>query len=167
MCIATTYISFCVLDVFYRRFNVCPGKSWFVRQGHHCTRKGCAQDRADFTARKSFRRFRCALDEIRTLGHAIAPGCIEDVSTGVAVPVLTGVFEGQALEDMLRREAGTAIRPTPLVRYVYDEVTRHIQTVFIDQKTGKVLDKVPTDAVMALDRTLLDWARDTFVDESV
>ena len=49
------------------------------------------------------------LDEIRTLGHAIAPGFIEDVSTGVAVPVRGDA--GQvvaALSAILPRAAATA-----------------------------------------------------------
>jgi len=46
------------------------------------------------------------LAEVRTLGHAVAPGFIETVSTGVAVPVRdeTGVVAA-ALSVVLRRDA--------------------------------------------------------------
>lgn len=49
------------------------------------------------------------LDEIRTLGHAIAPGFVEDVSTGVAVPVRGEAGQATAaLSAILPREAATA-----------------------------------------------------------
>lgn len=48
------------------------------------------------------------LDEVRTLRHVIAPGYIEDVSTGVAVPVLDGTGHAvAALSVVLPRGAKT------------------------------------------------------------
>lgn len=48
------------------------------------------------------------LEEIRTLGHAIAPGYIEDVSTGIAVPVRDETGQTvAALSVVLPRDAQT------------------------------------------------------------
>ncbi|MBN9178224.1 MAG: IclR family transcriptional regulator [Microbacterium sp.] len=48
------------------------------------------------------------LDEIRTLGHAVAPGFVEDVSTGVAVPVRADAGRVvAALSAILPRDAPT------------------------------------------------------------
>ncbi|BDV31787.1 IclR family transcriptional regulator [Microbacterium terricola] len=54
------------------------------------------------------RTLRRKLDEVRTLGHAIAPGSMEEVSTGVAVPLrdATGAVIA-ALSVVLPREAPT------------------------------------------------------------
>ncbi|WP_062206146.1 IclR family transcriptional regulator [Demequina salsinemoris] len=50
------------------------------------------------------------LAEVRSLGHAIAPGYIEEVSTGVAVPVRDRISGATAaLSVVLPREAPTAL----------------------------------------------------------
>lgn len=49
------------------------------------------------------------LAEVRTLGHAIAPGYIEDVSTGVAVPIRNELGAvSAALSVVLPRDAATS-----------------------------------------------------------
>ncbi|WP_156160652.1 IclR family transcriptional regulator [Demequina soli] len=57
------------------------------------------------------------LDEVRTLGHALAPGYIEDVSTGLAVPVRdeTGRTVA-ALSVVLPRDAQTEFALVELYR---------------------------------------------------
>ncbi|MFT3797746.1 IclR family transcriptional regulator [Microbacterium sp.] len=61
------------------------------------------------------------LAEIRTLGHAVAPGSIEEVSTGVAVPIRdeTGAIIA-ALSVVLPRDAATDLALVELHRAARD-----------------------------------------------
>ena len=61
------------------------------------------------------------LAEIRTAGHAIAPGYVEDVSTGIAVPVRDGLGAAvAALSAVLPRDAPTEPVLVELVRAARD-----------------------------------------------
>lgn len=89
---------------------------------------------------------------------------IIDPNTGVATPVTAGV--PPAMEAMLTAEAATAIKVHPILRYVWDEGSQSIQTVFTDPKTGKVLHKLPDDETLAMNATMRDWALHGLVDKS-
>ncbi|MCU4673251.1 IclR family transcriptional regulator [Microbacterium fluvii] len=67
------------------------------------------------------RMLRRKLDEVRTLGHAVAPGSMEAVSTGVAVPLRdeTGAVVA-ALSVVLPREAPTEPALLELYRAAHD-----------------------------------------------
>ena len=67
------------------------------------------------------RVLRRKLDEVRTLGHAIAPGSMEEVSTGVAVPLrdATGTVIA-ALSVVLPRDAATEPALVELYRAARD-----------------------------------------------
>lgn len=60
---------------------------------------------------------RRTLAEVRRIGHAIAPGYIDEVSTGVAVPVLDGTGRAAAaLSVVLPREASPTLALAELRR---------------------------------------------------
>ncbi|WNM24869.1 IclR family transcriptional regulator [Demequina capsici] len=61
------------------------------------------------------------LAEVRRLGHAIAPGSIEEVSTGVAVPVLDRAGRATAaLSVVLPRDAATGVALDALHRAAHE-----------------------------------------------
>jgi DNA-binding IclR family transcriptional regulator len=61
------------------------------------------------------------LDEVRTLGHAIAPGYVEEVSTGIAVPIRDRTSTvSAALSVVLPRTAESELALVELYRAAHD-----------------------------------------------
>ena len=89
---------------------------------------------------------------------------IIDPNSGVATPVTLGV--PPAMEAMLAAEAATAIKVHPTLRYVWDEGSQSIQTVFTDPATGTVLHKLPDDETLRMNATMREWAEDGLLDKS-
>lgn len=72
-------------------------------------------------------QLRRKLAEVRRLGYALAPGTVEDVSTGIAVPVRFGGAVVAALGVVLPREAGDPRPVVAVLTAAADRITRALE----------------------------------------
>lgn len=71
-----------------------------------------------------------------------------DQDTGATWPLTIRVTE--AVAAMLQAAAAKAIQAPVEEHYAYDKAAQAIQIIFTDPKTGKVLEKLPTDQALAM-----------------